>query len=253
LPSSFRGWLQCKHGAQKAIVHELLDRADDNRRRSGPTELALSDCSSWADFPEVLTPAGTFRTLVVVLRHPETLGPDGLALLETAQEYVNELHRAFARVHGYDAPLVVFDSTNLVIEPDEVIHPGSPVEVADAVRAHGVSTSDYDFVIVINIDPAVLEGGFANPGGFIYVGNFLQKSEPLDASDWQSVAEAAYVHEVAHHWAWPSTHDWASSCGDVELGFEPFVVPPILFGWEDIDGDGVAEILDDTPYGRPPG
>jgi hypothetical protein len=31
---------------------------------------------------------------------------------------------------------------------------------------------------------------------------------------------------------------------------EPFITSPILFGWEDVDGDGVPEILDDTPYGR---
>ena len=36
----------------------------------------------------------------------------------------------------------------------------------------------------------------------------------------------------------------------VKLGFEPFISAPILFGWEDVDGDGIPEILDDTPYGR---
>ena len=29
-----------------------------------------------------------------------------------------------------------------------------------------------------------------------------------------------------------------------------FRVPPVLLGWEDVDGDSVPEILDATPYGR---
>ena len=34
------------------------------------------------------------------------------------------------------------------------------------------------------------------------------------------------------------------------LAVARFIAPPILFGWEDVDGDGVPEILDSTPYGR---
>jgi hypothetical protein len=44
---------------------------------------------------------------------------------------------------------------------------------------------------------------------------------------------------------------WYSRLGaqlQVPSGFEPFFVPPVLFGWEDVDGDGTPEIFDDTPY-----
>ena len=32
--------------------------------------------------------------------------------------------------------------------------------------------------------------------------------------------------------------------------YEPFIIPPVLFGWEDLDGDRVPEISSKTPYGR---
>jgi hypothetical protein len=35
-----------------------------------------------------------------------------------------------------------------------------------------------------------------------------------------------------------------------QLGYEPFITSPRLFGWEDVDGDGVPEIMDRRPYGR---
>lgn len=35
-----------------------------------------------------------------------------------------------------------------------------------------------------------------------------------------------------------------------QAAYGPFIAPPVLFGWEDVDGDRVPEILDSTPYGR---
>jgi hypothetical protein len=61
------------------------------------------------------------------------------------------------------------------------------------------------------------------------------------------VASTAYHHEIAHHWGWPSTHDWAGSCGGSKQEYAPFIAPPVLFGWEDLDGDHVPEILNKNP------
>jgi hypothetical protein len=122
-----------------------------------------------------------------------------------------------------------------------------------AAMQRGYLTTDYQIVISIDIDPATSVGGFsfeAEGLRFIYVGNYFRWTTPLSTYDWRNVARTAYHHEMAHQWGWPATHDWAATCGLNSLGFEPFAVPPILFGWEDVDGDGTPEILDETPYGR---
>ena len=85
------------------------------------------------------------------------------------------------------------------------------------------------------------------PGGDIYVGNYSHWTTPLRAQDWRKIAWTTFHHEVAHQWGW--VHDWSPTCGGTRLGYEPFLAAPVLFGWEDVDGDGVPEILDDTPYG----
>ena len=112
-----------------------------------------------------------------------------------------------------------------------------------------IDASEYDVLVVINLDPTESEGGQAIPEEqFVYMGNFKRWRGPLDFADWRSVVRAVYHHEVAHLWGW--RHDWSRRCREGGAAYAPFVAAPVLFGWEDVDGDGLAEILDSTPYGR---
>jgi len=193
----------------------------------------------------VVTPAGTFRVLVVLVSYSETVNQSNAGLFVPAQEQINQDHVAFAASRGYGAPLVSFQSANMVLDHSEIADPRTPTGVTTALTQHGISTSGYDFVVSVNIDPASPpEGGLSYVGtGFIYMGNFRGWKTSLGADDFTSVARAVYHHEVAHHWGWSALHDWAP-CYNVA----PFVVPPVLFGWEDTNGNGVPEILDAAPY-----
>jgi hypothetical protein len=205
----------------------------------------------------VKAPVGTFHVLAALVDHPDTVGPTGRQLWESAQQKINGDHVAFAAARGWRQPLVTFANTTVVIDPRELSDPRGPRIVRDDLRRNGIATDGYDFVAVINLDPDRGEGGFAlDAEGFIYMGNFSHWNRPLNEHDWRIVANAVYHHEVAHHWGWQ--HGWAAPPG--AAGFSasecrndpdrPFIVPPVLFGWEDVDGDGVPEILDTTPYGR---
>jgi hypothetical protein len=200
----------------------------------------------------LLAPAGTIRILVVLVRYPETVAADALALWEDAQQQINDDHAAFAKSRGYNAPIVVFDSTNIMIEPDQVENPRSPTSVRAAAQRRGVSTNDYQIVMTIDINPQEGAGGLSLLSErSVYVGNDSSWKTPLGAQQWKMIASTAYHHEVAHHWGWPGTHDWAGSCGGNKPEYAPFIAPPILFGWEDLHGDHVPQILSETPYGRP--
>ena len=199
----------------------------------------------------VVAPSGIFRVLVVVSQHLQTVGTGGLAPLESGQRQINEDHAAFARARSFGGPIVGFESTNVVIEPSRIEDPRSRASVLAAAAGAGMSTAGYDVVMSLNIDPARSEGGFAVLADrFIYVGNFSNWRVTLSEADWRGIARTAYHHEVAHLWGWPGTHDWSPTCGGTSLGFEPLIAAPVLFGWEDVDGDGIPEILDPTPYGR---
>jgi hypothetical protein len=203
-----------------------------------------------AEVQSTMIPAGRFRFLSVIVKHSATVG-DSLGLWEVAQQQIDRDHASFAASRGLPGSIVTFDNTNLLVDASEITDPRSLSSIRVAAERKGVSTASYQFIASINLDPGRSEGGFAGVGGpFIYMGNYSNWSRPLTPSEWINVANAVYHHEVAHHWGWPGTHDWAPQCGS-QSPFRPFIVPPILFGWEDVDGDRIPEVLDPTPYGRP--
>ena len=201
-----------------------------------------------------LTPAGVFRVLVAVLTWPETVIDADRGLWEAAQASINADHAAFAAARGF-SPIVRFDSTNVFLPGQEVTNPRNRQNVIDALSARGIAVSGYDILMSVHIEPSVSAGGVAFPNAglkpaFLAIGNFSTFEAPLTADEYRSIASAAYHHEVAHHWGWPGTHDWTSSCGGFVPPYRPLITEPKLFGWEDLDGDRVPEILDSTPYGR---
>ena len=198
-----------------------------------------------------VSPAGRFSVLTVVITHDATIGPDTLTLLEAAQRQVNMGHADFAAGRGYAEPIVRFDFTNVAVPAGTISVPRSAGAVRTALESRGENPSAFDFLAVMNIDPAMSEGGFAQPGPvrphFLYMGNFSAWQARLSDTNVQSIARALYQHEVGHHWGWD--HDWTPTCSPTPT-FGPFITSPLLFGWEDLDGDRIPEILDPTPYGR---
>lgn len=196
-----------------------------------------------------LAPAGKIRVLCLLVRYPETVTADALALWEDAQRQINEEHAALARSRGYKAPIIVFDNTNIVINSEEIDNPHNPASVRAAAQRHDVSAADYQIIMAIDINPKQPAGGLSVwTEKSVYVGNYGAWKTPLDSQKWMRVAATAYHHEVAHHWGW--MHDWVVSCGGSTPEYAPFIAPPILFGWEDLHGDHVPEILSETPYHR---
>ncbi|OLE82385.1 MAG: hypothetical protein AUF76_09555 [Acidobacteria bacterium 13_1_20CM_2_65_9] len=198
----------------------------------------------------VLMPGGRFNVLSVVVRHQATVGSDPISSWQVAQAAVNDTHVKFARDHGYSAPLVEFHNTNMLLEPSELSVPERRDIVAAALQRHNLAAGDDDIVMIINIDPARSEGGRTSPLPWrsIYVGNYAQWKTELRTTDWAAIARTSYQQLMAYFWGWQP--GWTPTCGGTRLGHEPFITSPRLLGWEDVDGDGVPEVLDGTPYGR---
>ncbi|HLK68082.1 MAG TPA: hypothetical protein VKU19_31835 [Bryobacteraceae bacterium] len=175
----------------------------------------------------LLAPAGTIRVLVVLLRYPETVSADALGFWEDAQKEINEEHVAFAKSRGFEKPIVVFENTNLLVDPAQVGDPHSPASVRAAAESRGFRTAQYDIVMAIDINPQKSAGGLSiNSERSVYVGNYSFWKTPLEARQWKMIAATAYQHEIAHHWGWPGTHDWAGSCGGKKPEYSPFIARP---------------------------
>jgi hypothetical protein len=189
-----------------------------------------------------LTPAGTFRVLTVIIRHPQTIAASALESWAAAQAGVNREHAAFARRRGYARPIVAFDNTNVMLAAKAIDRPQDHNAVRVALQRAGHAAETGQVLIVIDIDPTASAGGFASrEQNFVYVGNYSNWKQFLSIRDWDMIAATAYHHEFAHLWGW--AHDWAPSCGSRGREYAPFIAPPILFGWEDLNGDGQADIV----------
>lgn len=198
-----------------------------------------------------VAPAGHFSVLTALITYDATIGPDTMAQLDAAQRNINAAHAGFAATRGYAEPIVRFDFTNIAIAAEAIVSPRSASVVRTALEALGTDPSSFDFLAVININPAISEGGFAQLGStrphFVYMGNFSAWQTRISGPDVESIARASYHHEVGHHWGWD--HDWTPTCATTSP-FAPFITSPLLYGWEDLDGDGIPEIVDASPYGR---
>jgi hypothetical protein len=194
-------------------------------------------------------PAGKIRVLCVLVRYPETITDDALPMWEAAQRHINEQHAAFGRSRGYKAPIVVFTNTNLVIDRGEIDGPRRPASVRAAAQRHGVSADGYQIVMTIDINPKERAGWLSRlDEKSVYVGNDAPWHTPLDAPMWMGIARTVYHLEIAQQWGW--AQDWVVGCGSGRvLKYAPFIAPPVLFGWEDLQGEHVPEILSAAPYG----
>ena len=196
-------------------------------------------------------PAGRFSVLTVLVTYDATIGPDTMTHLEAAQRNINAAHAGFAAARGYAEPIVRFDFTNITVAEGTLLSPRSAPAVRTALESRGENPAAFDFLAVININPTMSEGGFAQPGParphFTYMGNFSAWQSRISEAKVESIARASYHHEIGHHWGWD--HDWTPTCSPTP-SFGGFITSPLLFGWEDLDGDGIPEILDATPCAR---
>ena len=197
-----------------------------------------------------LTPSGRFRVLTFLLQYVQTLGTDGERMWIAAQQRINEQHKTFARSQGYAAPLVVFDNTNVPVNPSE-IDPHNLEALQRHAERKGLKVHEFDIYVTIDLNPQTSAGGFARSEvRSVYVGNYGRWTSPLNERWWQAVAATAYHHETGHLWGWD--HDWTPSCAQKPpfSSHEPFITDPFLFGWVDLDDDRIPEIDDSAPYGR---
>ncbi|SNS70633.1 hypothetical protein SAMN05421640_0932 [Ekhidna lutea] len=189
-----------------------------------------------------ILPKGTQKVISVIMDYPNLAFNESMDLWEQAQQSINDDHYEFAQQSGFD-PIVQFKNINVLVDPDE-INDKSPNFISSYVRSLGYTDSDYDIIALIDLnfdDPA---GGFAVPGeGFVNIGWFYNESvaKSLNQEILKGVAFAIYHHEIGHLWGWE--HEWSDAI------VSTFITDPSLFGWTDLDGDGVPEIIDSNPYG----
>lgn len=203
--------------------------------------------STRTKYANILRPEGNIRVLVAGIDRSNTsLAADFSSEWAAAQASINQDHQQYASSAGLSGPILQFQNTNIVI--DEADLNGTNTRNGAAMRtlltSLGRDPLTFDALIVIDLDPANQQGGLVLDRRAVALGWFFAAQTgfvDVTASQWQSLARAAYHHEVGHLHGWQ--HHWPSGIS------HNLITRPELYGWTDLDGDGVVEILDPDPYG----
>jgi hypothetical protein len=204
-----------------------------------------------------LIPGGVQKVLCVVRLSDELIQHvDSIQTLwENAQRSINLEHEFYAQVHGLLTPVVVFENHNFYLSQAEFAEhdPLKPLSSPFIMYAsqHNINLREYDVLVRIDLDLKKPGGGmgyyfqYGNKTLGIAIVNWIYPDNgELSQVNFDGLAYAAYHHEIGHSWGWE--HEWSGL--DYAWG-DTLITDPALFGWTDLDGDGVVEIIDETPYG----
>ncbi len=202
----------------------------------------------------VCRPLGRYRALVVFVDYGNTgISRDqAFAALHQGLSQVNQRWLTYATQIGLSQPLLQIEITPVHLAPPP--SPGTFL-AADQVRARtGEDPARYDLLIEVFLDAkhSVLQGGAAfvegdvcNPRGatMISIAFNVENQQELQ----QTMPIAVFHHEFAHLTGWE--HFWHNGDASVAAQKMRYIIPTLLWGWHDTDGDGIIEIQDPTPYG----
>ena len=207
----------------------------------------------------VTRPAGTYKMLVVFVDYEDSgiTETEALAALNDATVEVNERYARFRS--GLQARPIL----QLAVEGVFVAYrpyANRPLMDADILkRRTGRTMSAYDLVAQVDLHTghAATNSGARAAALRSYTGKGAES-----VNIW---VEVRRLEELATHlsrtlfdyelnqvfgWerSWPSG-DGGYKANNVYANPPPFTLPSLLFGWHDLDGDAVPEIMDVTPYG----
>ncbi|MBL8080570.1 MAG: hypothetical protein JNM55_21545 [Anaerolineales bacterium] len=203
-------------------------------------------------------PSGTIRMLAVVVDYGNTgLDPMDVeaALLAGLEEAQQQWANTSLQI-GLSEPVLQVELTTFVYGPPPLT--GRYVTPDEIRSAGGLDPADFDLLVEIDLDKnntitGQYEGMGVSLGDGCRLLGIRRTNIAFNVRDQKSLENAMpgsiFHHELIHSMGW--MHWWPNQSGDSlswvnsRKGWEP----SLLFGWRDVDGDGVIEILDPTPYG----
>ncbi len=203
-------------------------------------------------------PSGSIRMLAVIVDYGNTgLNPtEAEAALQIGLEKTQKQWIDYSRQIGLSEPILkVILKTIVYRAPPQA---GRYVTAEEIRTANGLNAADFDLLVEIDLDKdntttsqyggvGVSLGDGCRPLGSrrTNIAFNVRDQNSLESAMPGSVFEHELIHSLGWmHW-WPNQSGDGQSWVDASGGWEPY----LLFGWTDVDGDGVIEILDPTPYG----
>jgi hypothetical protein len=251
-------------GREAAHAYPLNSSAPAGPNYLGPGDKPIATCR----------PSGTIRMLIVFVDYGN-LGvtqSEAFDTLNRVGSRLNTVYSEVSRAGGVSTPILQLQITGAFMSPP----PDMPelLLTPDIIRAHtSFDPAQFDLLVQVDLDSAetyrhrilIPAGqdtyGFANGGcgalsNTVNIWMSLATKEQADGVDSETRLQSTLAHEFLHNAGYPigltGLHEWPCGDGSVQDGSDECAdmnLPTLMLGWVDIDGDGVVEILDRTPYG----
>ncbi|MEI6291717.1 MAG: hypothetical protein WCP19_14940, partial [Chloroflexota bacterium] len=244
----------------KGIQH-YIDLYDNGRHEeSGSSDYATADNKNASTGFILCKPAGTYKILVVFVDYGNEQVDMTNAINQAMQAAadVNTLYGNFASRQGTGSAILKLDSRAVSMK---VQNRGKLLTSAEIQSGTGVDPRQFDIVMEVDFDTdntigkanwkGVLDqgGGIALQGcGKYYDGDVNIWSNVKAGEDVRGVLLMDFDHELSHLFGMYDNYPrMPITLGDGTV-IDDWITYE-LFGWSDADGDGIPEIIDDTPYG----
>jgi hypothetical protein len=215
----------------------------------------------------ICKPAGVYSMLVVFLDFGN-LGVSKNNLLEDlriATDSVNHAYAAYPSAGPGSAPILQLRTTGVVIPPPAALtdHHITPAQIA---QIPGVRLSDYQLLAQVDLDAnhtaRMAWGGLVKASDGYALSGCMDNPDQINiwaeisSADnltgyYNYLSEIVLTHELYHLFGYPASHNWPCTTtwtqdpGD-QCGRQN--IPAMILGWTDLNGNGIPEILDPTPY-----
>ena len=191
----------------------------------------------------ILVPRGEVNVITVMIDNGLTDLVQKVDLWEQYTEKLNQGWAAHFRSLGFEQSPVWLKNTNVVVDAADFGNRNSN-DLDSYLTGLGYDTAQYGQFILIKLDPMNPDGG-AQSGNSLTVNYHFLKAEgfvKLSNAQMSALVGTTYRHELGHGFGWD--HNWPG-----EKSTDSFITNPEYYGWVDVDGDGIIEILDPTPWG----
>jgi hypothetical protein len=206
----------------------------------------------------VTRPAGRYKMLVVFVNRGQAplSEPEALLALQAARDEMEDTLARGAARFGSTTPILMVDVFGAYARAEPATGPEilSPAAIASLTRKDPAA---YHLIAQVELDPAkgvaarTLRGFDGRKGSGVNIWMRAPDKDHLATV----LSRVLLDHQLnrAFGWdpAWPRG-DGGFTDNNPVADSPPSALPSLLYGWADLDGDRIPEILDMTPYGREP-
>jgi hypothetical protein len=204
----------------------------------------------------ICRPAGLIRMLAVIVDYGNT-GVDPQIIVDDLHQSLaiaNQRWADYATSIGLSQPIVQVELVTALAGAPST--PGQYLTVNETLARTGYDPAQFDVLTEIDLDRDNLATGQYGGLGVSLTGgcrpsgpNWVNIGMNVSSSEFPNVGASVFEHEFIHAMGWQ--HWWANENGSTPdwTRSGPYWMPVRMFGWVDLDGDGIIEIQDPTPYG----